>query len=213
MTPSDPKPDTAEATHQLVRAGRVLAIAASALTVVALLTLAAAVYWAAQLIEETRSNNRLERYLQLSRDFDSPDMVEARARVAAALLRGERATPNDIETVLGHFETLGFLARRGLVDRRMIWTDYGEAVQCYWFALRDYVEKMRNRRQDPSWYEETEILNHDLAEEEAGRARVPVSFSEDRVKEFLKAETDIEHYLGGKKPKARARAQRKSPTR
>ena len=154
-------------------------------------------YWAEQLRAEIHNNARLDRYLQLSHDFDSPDMVEARARVAAALLKGQRATPNDIETILGHFETLGFLARRGLVDRRMMWVDYGESVQCYWYALKDYVEQMRKRRQDPSWYEETELLNHDLATEEASRARVPLSFTDDRVKEFLKSETDIEHYLGG----------------
>ena len=112
--------------------------------------------------------------VQLAREFrdgfDSKEMQRRRVATAAALLRGANP-PTD--AVLEFFETIGHYVRQGLLDREMVWNDFGYTITHYWPAVKEYVTHARTSRLgDPEYCINFERLNGELLKEAALRRRL-----------------------------------------
>jgi hypothetical protein len=63
-----------------------------------------------------------------------------------------------ISTIGNYWEGIAALARAGHLDRRLIWTQYGNTCQAWWRLLTPYTKVVRERDNDPTVYEELEWL-------------------------------------------------------
>ena len=63
-----------------------------------------------------------------------------------------------VSTIGNYWEGIAALARAGHLDRRLIWTQYGNTCQAWWRLLTPYAMQVRKRDNDPTVYEEFEWL-------------------------------------------------------
>lgn len=135
-------------------------------------------------------------FAQVAAQYDSQDMRLVRSRLANTLL-ADRASQHIDETLLVHFENVGVLVRRKLIDRDLVWNIYSYDVPRYWLALFDYVQAARNVY-DPSLYEEFENLAKWLRSKKRSPMGTPLVYREvtaDDLLDFLRSEgkRGIEH--------------------
>ena len=144
---------------------------------------------------QNRSARRLlgfQLFAQMAKQYDSPEMLQARSRLADALLADE--TTHDIdETVLMHYENLALLVRRGLIDRQLVWNIYSYDAPRYWLVLRNYVQSFREKYSEPSYFEEFEGLVEwlkALKRSPLGTALRPREITSSDLRDFLRTESN-----------------------
>ena len=115
-------------------------------------------------------------------------MKEARSRVAWALMNRRALVPNEAETVLDYFETVGFYARNGLLDNDLLWNDLSDAVRCYWNQLGDYALMQRRANHDATLWENFEWLDQAMAVQERERHLLDTHVTAERISRFLRSE-------------------------
>jgi hypothetical protein len=96
--------------------------------------------------------------------YDSPQMRADRQRLATRLVQhlesGDGSLPN-YEPVLGFFENIGYLARKGVLDIGMLHNKFGFDLQRWHAALRrrgDLVEAFREQLDESTIYCEIDWL-------------------------------------------------------
>jgi len=100
-------------------------------------------------------------------EYNSEDFENRRKNLAALLApvaKGERISIADASVfgVLGFYENLGHLVRRGALDELMVWNKFSWDLVCYFECLvlgDNALRKLREQFGDPTLYEEMEWLN------------------------------------------------------
>lgn len=132
----------------------------------------------------------LQLFVQLAAQYDSADMQQVRASLAAKLL----SDPDTLEindSLLVFYENIGVLSRRGLLDPELMANTFSIDVRSYWSALRHYVEHIRNTFKEPLLFFQFERLNDHFVEEAktyVGASTSQVGLTRDAVQSFLRCE-------------------------
>lgn len=84
----------------------------------------------------------LQLYLQLSAQYDSPEMNIRRARLAEKLLNDPETLDID-DTLLVFYENVGLMLERDLLDIDLVDNVFGYDVRHYWHSLEHYVKYAR----------------------------------------------------------------------
>jgi len=67
--------------------------------------------------------------------------------------------------ILGFFENIGHLVRRGALDKLMVWNKFGWEIIAYYNAItfrHDFIQEIRKHDHDETHYEEFEWLNNEM---------------------------------------------------
>ncbi len=97
--------------------------------------------------------------------------------------------------VLGYFEDLGLMLRKGLAPGYFIWTFNCYYVLHYWKASEKHIEWLRKERNDPTWYSEFEYLYYKMLKYEKKMTKnkiIDIVPNEDKVMNFLIEELEKE---------------------
>lgn len=128
--------------------------------------------------------------------YDSEAFRAKRRAVAQALLSDEKLPRNQaiLDTagadLLDHFQGLGMLLRRGVLDRDMVYSDYSTQVYYFYTALKPYIEREREASQEKEYWEDVDWLYQQLVTvERAGKpGRRMVGATQEAVIAFLQEE-------------------------
>lgn len=124
--------------------------------------------------------------VQLDAQYESERMRATRSSAAPLLIGGARGMPPGAEDILDFFEMLAFYTREDHLDFKLVSNGFSLQIRCYWFALKDLVNVMRQQYGDKTLYEHLEWLNSEL-EKENGDSTAPLD--KPRVDRFLRSET------------------------
>lgn len=91
--------------------------------------------------QATRDVAALQMFMMLDKKYDK--LLDKRKFLSAWISDENRDLSSplrftaeyDAETLLDFFELLGHLARRGLVDRKLVQNNFSIAILCYWTRL------------------------------------------------------------------------------
>jgi hypothetical protein len=122
-------------------------VAAIAAFVTALATLRLVKAAKDQLGQQTRSAQeaaRLATLWHLEEVWMSPQMLRRR-KAAAEAIAANRHDPNsyDLDHVLDFLDMVGFLLRKGIIDKELAWHRFYHPAIHYWLLARGYIEDER----------------------------------------------------------------------
>jgi len=138
--------------------------------------------------DAVRADLRVRLQLTFIDRFDGERMIEARKDLARLLL--SKAPHDQIEeTVMDFFEDAGLFLRRGYLDEELVWSTFGFYGVLWWTACRNYILEERKQKNDPTLFEDFEILANNLTRRDAKRGLV--SSSPIKLEEFLEEERDL----------------------
>src|ERR1700730_797342 len=110
-----------------------------------------------------RDDLKVRLQLQFQERFDSRAFVSDRMALAKALL-GDRPREELSESVMNFFEDLGLFARRGYLDKELIWHTFGFYIVRWWAACKDYILAERRRHNDRTLFADFEKLAQEMRE-------------------------------------------------
>jgi hypothetical protein len=64
--------------------------------------------------------------------------------------------------ILNFYEELGYLTRTGVLQPERVWNTYEDTLTASWVLWDPAVKKMREEKKDPTIFEDTEYLYHQL---------------------------------------------------
>jgi len=107
------------------------------------------------------SAGAIEQATALARDWSSEQLHRSRLAVLLALRDGN--DPADIPQqpsidIGNYWERVGYLVRKGHLDRDIVYNYLGNVVRLWWALLRQNTDRLRERQHDPSIYEHFEWL-------------------------------------------------------
>jgi hypothetical protein len=143
------------------------ALAATLAAVAALLTAVSIFRQVRQETERSRFSTGLESLWQLTEEWNSAAMDDARSNAAAALLAGQPTA--DVDEVLDFFDELALLVDRGALDAEMVCHQFYYPMANYWFASQDHVHEVQ--RDDPEAWRDLDKVMARLVAIEARRKR------------------------------------------
>jgi dephospho-CoA kinase len=129
--------------------------------------------------------------LTLDDRFFSDKMKKDRRDLAKALLEDPEnmeRIDNLIDPVIAHFEDLGILLRKGLVLDELIWDMEGYYIVRYWQLSKKYIDWLRAKEQDETFYTDFDLLYNRILKIEKKRRRKELQITAEAIKEFLKEE-------------------------
>ena len=129
-----------------------------AISTVILVVITLSVGWAQ--IKANRNVSGLQILLRLEDKYEGREFLEVRSRLSMQLHSLGVPVPQDAETILDFFETLGHLSRRKLVDQELVQNNFSIPILCYWSALESYIQTRRGRYNDLTIYDQAEWLYH-----------------------------------------------------
>lgn len=127
--------------------------------------------------------------LKLDERFNSEEMRRARRAAAKSLLD---KTHTEADEVLDFFEMIGFLARRGALDEKMIWETFFYWIYRYWHCAKEYIE--RQREGDPTlWANAAHLYKRVVAIEKCERrcSDADMSLKGESSRNFLVEESQL----------------------
>lgn len=143
-------------------------------------------------------SNSAKMVLDLSTKFESAAMRRHRSAFARQLLTDRDGTNLiDDSPVLEFYEELGYMTRRGVLDKRMVWNSFFWLIEYYYTALRgpgeDLLTKVRDQQKNPALYRELLWLQKTLqrvstSEGEQDRYQLPTP---DEVHQALQQEAAL----------------------
>jgi hypothetical protein len=128
--------------------------------------------------------------LTLDDRFFSDKMKKDRRDLAKALLEDPEnmeRIDNLIDPVIAHFEDLGILLRKGLVLDELIWDMEGYYILRYWQLSKKYIDWLRNKEKDETFYMDFDLLYNRILKIEKKR-RKKFQITPEGIKEFLEEE-------------------------
>jgi len=135
----------------------------------------------------------IELILRLEDQFSTERMYTNRKRAACAFQKkscGEAV--NEIDEIIDFFEGVGFLLKRGALDKRVVWTFFFSYLYRFRHLAEEYVVK--ERRRDPTlWPDFVSLYDQLLVIERAERRRqqAAVELSQEDLAQFLSEETSL----------------------
>ena len=148
----------------------------------------------------TRRSNSAKMVLDLVNLFNSSDMRKQRGRFAKALL--DENIKIDLRRdapVLEFFEEIGYMARRKVLDKGMVWNSFSWWLEPYYLAVtnkhnKNLIEEARSDLQSRSLFCEIEWLYKIMCEvglkEEGVKTHIPPSTT--YILEFLDEESKLD---------------------
>ena len=160
------------------------ALAACALVVVTIIMI-----W--KQIRNNRMVSGVSLIMQMARRY-ATEYRDVRSRVAKNFRRKRKRVLNQEDYfLLNFFETLGYLVRRGMVDKEMIWIEFSIKIQGWWSVYAKNIKNLRIEDEDETLYEEFEYLYNEMLDLEIERrliSKKQATFSKDKIEQFLKSE-------------------------
>jgi hypothetical protein len=161
-----------------------------ALAIVTLLAVAISFRFAQQQIKESKKSTGLQLFVQLTRDYQSPEMRELRKQFAAIILANRQpkahhspVSPLSDQTVLDFFENISHLTKDNVLEKKIVWNYFCDSILNYWHSISPYVTNMRNEINDQSLFEDFEWLCNEFIMLNKG-----IRPDDNRLKNFLESE-------------------------
>jgi len=142
-------------------------------------------------VSTAKDQRKIELYLELRKEFDSPALLNAREIFAGQILDG---TPHEEmnQAVLTFFEDLGMLFRRKYLDHEMVWDTFGHFVKMWWGAAKGYIARERaNYNSDAFFFKDFQYLVEHLSAYDVKKRckpRAELEPSAADIKAFLETE-------------------------
>ena len=137
--------------------------------------------------------------LQYDDKFNSSEFREIRRRAASYLISGSKKEDKEgrqaICDVLNFFETIALLYKNKIIKDKMVWHTFSSWLLPYRKAAESYVVECR--LQDPTSYEDTDILFKDILaiEQKRGGNVIGKSMIEvESIHSFLIYETELKNH-------------------
>ena len=144
----------------------------------------------------SRFSHGLDIILKLDDAFHTEEFKSKRRTVAKLLLKSDKNFDQskhveDIEDILNHFEMIGLLFKKGVLDKELVSAQFFYWLHYYCFALKDYIASVR--RWEPTAWEEVEWLHEQLIplEREQRPKGINIDPSKETMKEFLTRESKL----------------------
>jgi hypothetical protein len=107
--------------------------------------------------------------------------------------------------ILNFYEELGYLTKTGVLQLERVWNYYGDIMTLAWVLWEPAVKKMREEKKDPTIYEHTEYLYHQLLDIDRQRGLGSERPTKEELRRFvedslLSAEVGEEPAAGGEAP-------------
>jgi hypothetical protein len=134
----------------------------------------------------------------LTQTYNSLEMRKLRMDFARALATPDNRKTIDLyefDSVLDFYEEIGYLVKRGILDKGMVWNHFFWHIERYYEAVtesRDLLDRARKKHKFPTLYSEFEWLNTELQkkhEKETKRKYEPPN--KKAVESFLTSERGL----------------------
>ncbi len=135
-----------------------------------------------------RLSIKIDNVIKFDERFNSLEMLKKR-KTAAKLLKEGNFT--DVEDVLDFFEMVGMLARRGLLDKTMVWATFSYWIIHYYHLTKEYI-KIRQKASSTLWnyFEElfSLVSKVELKEQKIRINKIP---TKKELDDFIKEESTL----------------------
>lgn len=118
-------------------------------TAVIALTGIVALGYAARQLKQAREAEKVKHLVEFNREFESEPMANCR-RVVAQKRLARSPFPDEAHRLLGFFETMGLLVRRGYLDESDVWSTFSCWIFNIYADFRGEIEQ--EQRGDASYY-------------------------------------------------------------
>jgi hypothetical protein len=105
-----------------------------------------------------RYANLLQMLTKMRETWDSPTMLRHRQAACGNHQSGSKKIQAAEGQVLGFFEEMALLLRKGVLEEEFIWATYSYFIEHYWSMLEANIKEYRLTTKDESWFEELEEL-------------------------------------------------------
>ena len=142
-----------------------------------------------------RFSQGLDVLLKLSDQFNSEIFVKRR-RLVAKGLQDENTKRGDkwevaVGELLDHFQLVGMLLRKGVLDKELVHSEYYYWVSYYFYYFKEIAIEWRRIINDPTVWDDADYLYRELTTVERKYRRDLSTPSEDNLKEFLSSEANL----------------------
>ena len=134
--------------------------------------------------ERARLNLEVDLLTRLGDRFEGPHFLSRRRAAAKYLIENAFVGDDMVEVerlnravfdVLNFYEQLGELQRLGALKAESVWNTFGIIARVYWTLYRAAIQKIRDKRKDPTIYENFEGLNRLVADLYSERGIEPLT--------------------------------------
>jgi len=147
-----------------------------------------ALVYAKRQLAESRESDKVQHLIRFIEQFENDPMVQYRTAVARKRLEGQ-SFPPEAQRILGFFETIGLLVRRGFLDEYDVWSSFSYWMFNVYGDFRDDIEQ--EQKADAAYYRDfcdlIERMREIEAEPPASNSGRP---SRDEIREFWQDELD-----------------------
>jgi hypothetical protein len=105
-----------------------------------------------------RYANLLQMLTKMRETWDSPSMLQHRQAACGNYQSGSKKINAAEGQVLGFFEEMALLLRKGVLEEEFVWVTYSYFIEHYWSMLEANIKEYRLTTKDESWFEEMERL-------------------------------------------------------
>jgi hypothetical protein len=105
-----------------------------------------------------RYSNLLQMLIKMRETWDSPQMIRHRQTTCQNHRTGSKKIDAAEGQVLGFFEEMGLLLRKGVLEEEFVWGTHSYFIEHYWSMLQNNIKEYRLATEDSSWFEELETL-------------------------------------------------------
>ena len=114
-------------------------------------------------VRAQRYANIIQMLAKMRETWDSSPMLAHRRTTCENHRVGSKKISVAEGQVLGFFEEMGLLCRKGVLDDEFVWATYSYFIEHYWSMLETNIKEYRLTTKDNSWYEEVEGLRNMVA--------------------------------------------------
>lgn len=104
-------------------------------------------------LERTRISQSVDLIFKLDQQY--ADIKKSRKKAAVALLSSASEPSSDVDEVLGFYETMGMLVRKGALDKEMAWDAFYDNLHSWVQSTTTYIAAARKRDKDSTLWEES----------------------------------------------------------
>ncbi len=146
--------------------------------------------------KRSRFSQGLDILLKFSNEFNSDSMKAARRQVALTCLKKTKKL-NDVQKanleseILNHFQTVGLLLRKKILDPELTWSEYSYWVRYYSRLSRGTIDSFRE--EDPTAWEDVDWMMKQFSKLDKKYKIYSNKEDEDQkeVDEFLQSESEL----------------------
>lgn len=123
-------------------------------------------------------------------DWDSERMIGYRRTTCRGYQEGTRRIKMAEGEVLGFFEEMGLLLRKGVVSQEFVWETYSYYIEHYWPMLEANIREYRNSTGDDTWFENFQHLADSMQEYSKKRKCPTRAKTEEEISNFISGELE-----------------------